>query len=177
MSSTYNGLFLPRKFFVTGGKAINPKSPLNAFDEALMDAGIAQYNIVPVSSIVPPDAVEVSSIDLTPGAVVFAVLARMDGVSGETISAGVAWGWARRPNGYGYGLVAEAYGHKGGRALEEELRVKVEEMAKVRGMEVEGVRCRVESIERVPEGTYGCVVAAFVYLPVDATLPRLRPSP
>ncbi|MEM4700171.1 MAG: pyruvoyl-dependent arginine decarboxylase [Candidatus Nezhaarchaeales archaeon] len=170
-SHAYSGLFLPRKFFVTSGKAVNPKSPLNAFDEALINAGIAQYNIVPVSSIVPPDAVEVPSPNLTPGSVVFAVLARMDGVGGETISAGVAWGWARRADGHGYGLVAEAYGHKGRAALEEELREKVREMARVRGMEVGEVRCCVESIEAVPENMYGCVVAAFVYLPVDATSP------
>lgn len=166
--SPYNGLFLPRRFFITSGKAVSPESSLNAFDQALMEAGIAQYNIVPVSSIIPPDAVEASSINLTPGSVVFAVLARMDGVEGETISAGVAWGWARRPNGQGFGLVAEAYGHKERWALEEELKVKVKGMARARGMEMDKVNCRVESIEAVPRGMYGCVVAAFVYLPVDA---------
>ena len=166
--SPYNGLFLPRRFFVTSGKAVSPESPLNAFDQALMDAGIAQYNIVPVSSIIPLGAVEVSGVDLTPGSVVFAVLARMDGVGGETISAGVAWGWARRPNGVGYGLVAEAYGHKERWAIEEELKMKVREMARARGMEMGEVKYRVETIEAVPRGMYGCVVAAFVYVPVDA---------
>lgn len=163
----YNGLFLPKKFFVVGGKAVSFESQLNAFDQALMDAGIAQYNIVPVSSIIPPGAAEVPKVDLTPGSVLFSVLARMDGVGGETISAGVAWGWAKRPDGLSYGLVAEARGYKGARALREELEAKVREMARARGMEVGEVKHRIETIEAVPRGAYGCVVVAFVYLPAD----------
>lgn len=164
---SYYGMFLPRKFFVTSGKAVSAESSLNAFDQALMNAGIDQYNIVPVSSIIPPDAVEVSPVNLTPGAVVFAVLARMDGTSGETISAGIGWAWGRLPDGRSYGLVAEAYGHKDKWAIEEELKTKIREMARARGMELGEVKIRAESIEAVPKGMYGCVVAAFVYLPVD----------
>jgi len=165
--ASYSGLFLPKRFFVVSGKAVSFESQLNAFDQALMDAGIAQYNIVPVSSIIPPGAVEVPRVDLTPGSVLFTVLARMDGVGGEAISAGVAWGWAKRHDGLSYGLIAEARGHKGARALEEELRAKLREMARARGMEVGEVKCRVEAIEAVPRGAYGCVVVAFVYLPAD----------
>jgi len=165
--SSYLGMFLPKKFFVTSGKAVSPESPLNAFDLALMDAGIDQCNIVAISSIIPPDAVEVPPVNLTPGAVVFAVLARMDGVSGETIGAGVGWAWGRLPDGRRYGLVAEAHGHKDKWAIEEELRSKVREMAKVRNMELDEIRVKAESIEAIPKGMYGCVVAAFVYLPTD----------
>ena len=60
-SGSYDRYFtqLPKYFFVTGGTALSPVSTLNAFDEALMKAGIAQCNLVPVSSILPADAVEV----------------------------------------------------------------------------------------------------------------------
>ncbi|HDM88656.1 MAG TPA: pyruvoyl-dependent arginine decarboxylase, partial [Candidatus Bathyarchaeota archaeon] len=37
---------IPKEFFVTGGKAIGRLSELNAFDNALKDAGIANCNLV-----------------------------------------------------------------------------------------------------------------------------------
>src|SRR3989442_6411789 len=37
---------IPTKFFVTSGKAVSKVSDLNAFDEALQNAGLAEQNIV-----------------------------------------------------------------------------------------------------------------------------------
>lgn len=164
----YYGAFLPKKFFVTKGKALSADSPLNAFDLALMDAGIDRYNLVPVSSILPPDAIEVDSMDLTPGSVVFAVLAKMHGGCGETISAGVGWAWGRLTDGSCYGIVAEASGYKVKLAVEEELRFKLRQMAKARGVELGEVKVCVEGMENIPRGMYGCVIAALAYLPADA---------
>jgi len=48
---------IPKEFFVTSAKATSPVSELNAFDLALKNAGIAQCNIVPVSSILPENMV------------------------------------------------------------------------------------------------------------------------
>ena len=42
---------MPRKFFVTSGTALSDISEMNAFDQALVEAGIAEANLVPVSSI------------------------------------------------------------------------------------------------------------------------------
>ena len=44
---------IPTKFFVTSGKAVSKVSDLNAFDEALQNAGLAEQNIVSVSSVLP----------------------------------------------------------------------------------------------------------------------------
>jgi len=49
---------IPKAFFVTGGKAIGTVSKLNAFDLALKNAGIANCNLVKVSSIIPPNCKE-----------------------------------------------------------------------------------------------------------------------
>lgn len=72
---------------------------LTAFDAALADAGIADYNLVGLSSIVPPDATVA-----TPGTVdepydvgdpVAVVLAEAAGdESGETVAAGLGWALA-----------------------------------------------------------------------------------
>lgn len=162
---TIHGGFLPRAFFMTKGKASSDISPLNAFDEALMVAGITQCNIVSVSSILPPGATEVQPVPITPGTITFAVLARMDGGSRETIGAGVGYAICSSPNG-GYGIVAEAHGYKDEKALKAELKHKLEQMARVRKLAVQSTKFMIESME-VPRGKDGCVVAALVYLPWD----------
>lgn len=165
-AKTIHGGFLPKFFFLTKGKAASSISPLNAFDEALMAAGITQCNLVSVSSILPPDAQEVEPVALTPGTITFAVLARMDGGSRETIGAGVAYAMCGSTDGMGYGLVAEAHGYKDERALTAELKYKLEQMAKVRGLTITKTKYVVESME-VPRGKDGCTIASLVYLPWD----------
>jgi hypothetical protein len=44
---------VPSRFFVTSGKGINKTSELNAFDLALLQAGIGEQNLVNVSSVLP----------------------------------------------------------------------------------------------------------------------------
>ncbi|MFX1435337.1 MAG: pyruvoyl-dependent arginine decarboxylase, partial [Promethearchaeota archaeon] len=44
---------VPKKVFFVNGKGYH-KSKLAAFEEALRDAGIEKYNLVNVSSILPP---------------------------------------------------------------------------------------------------------------------------
>ena len=72
---------VPRKVFFVKGVGFH-KSKLAAFEQALRDAGIEKFNIVHVSSILPPYCIEVEREDglsqLNPGQVIFAVLARSD---------------------------------------------------------------------------------------------------
>jgi arginine decarboxylase len=69
----------PSKVFLTKGVGMH-RERLVAFEEALRDAGIAQYNIVKVSSIFPPGCEIVSREEglslLKPGQIVFCVLSR-----------------------------------------------------------------------------------------------------
>ncbi|MEM3571454.1 MAG: pyruvoyl-dependent arginine decarboxylase [Candidatus Bathyarchaeia archaeon] len=161
---TFHGSFLPKEFFVVSGHATSSVSPLNAFDKALAKAGIAQCNIVNVSSILPPDAVERDNVQITPGTITFTVMAKMDGNPGETIGAGVGWAWGIGNDGKRYGIVAEAHGYKDKEAIEKELKWKLEEMAKIRGLTIESIKTKCEFIE-VPKGKYGSVVVALVYAP------------
>lgn len=45
------------------------KTLLNAFDDALISAGVGNYNLIKVSSIVPPNIEIVDSIDLKEGSI------------------------------------------------------------------------------------------------------------
>jgi len=156
---------IPKYFFITSGKAVNKISELNAFDEALMDAGIAQCNLVPVSSIIPSGAVEVEYVEITPGTITFCVLAKELGGPGEMISAGIAWGFGVDDRGLRYGIVAEAHGHVNREELLKELKATLHRMAEARRMKLSKADYRVEVIERVPDGHYGCVLVAFVFVP------------
>ena len=150
---------IPKEFFTTSGSATSPVSELNAFDQALKVAGIAQCNLVSVSSILPPKCVEKDHHSIPPGSITYAVIARMDGDEGTTIGAGIAWTWEKNGN---FGLVAEAHGYMDQTALKEILEWKVREMAKIRGIEINHVSYRTE-VCRVPMDNYGCAIAALVY--------------
>lgn len=70
---------IPRKFFLTSGVGVH-KDQLSSFEAALRDAGLAPFNLVTVSSILPPGCKKVTwqkgLKELSPGEIVFLVLAR-----------------------------------------------------------------------------------------------------
>ena len=70
---------LPKKVFFTKGSGVH-KEYLTSFEMALRSAGIAQFNLVNVSSIYPPGCKRVTREEglklLKPGSVVYAVMAR-----------------------------------------------------------------------------------------------------
>lgn len=69
----------PTKFFLTKGMGVH-RDYLASFELALRDAGIAQHNLVTVSSILPPGCKKLTPVKglemLHPGEIVFLVLAR-----------------------------------------------------------------------------------------------------
>jgi len=120
----------PTQYFLVSG-ASDGYTPLNAFDAALLQAGIGNTNIVKMSSIVPPHCQRISPIALPPGSIVPAAYASITSdVPGEIISAGVAIALPEDENQNG--LIME-YSAKG------EQR-KIEEI--VRNMAVEGMKLR-----------------------------------
>lgn len=98
--------FMPTRMFLTKGVGRHPEQ-LTSFEMALRDAGLASFNIVPVSSIFPPHCRLVTRrtglAELSPGQVVFAVLSR--GATSEphrllAASIGVAIPKDRNKHGY-----------------------------------------------------------------------------
>ncbi|MDI6400902.1 arginine decarboxylase, pyruvoyl-dependent [Balneolaceae bacterium ANBcel3] len=64
---------------------------LNAFDQALLNAGVGDTNLVRMSSIVPPGCKQVSNIQLPPGGLIPVAYAHIDSdIPGEVISAAIA---------------------------------------------------------------------------------------
>ena len=150
---------IPKAFFVTSGKALSMVSRLNTFDLALKDAGIAQCNLVSVSSIIPPNCEETALKTLPVGSITYAVISKAEGKA-ETISAGIAWGVGKRD---GPGIVAEACGKMNEATARKKLDKKIQEMANIRGIKLGEVKYRIETLD-VPDNSYGCVAAVLVFL-------------
>ncbi len=80
----------PTHYFVCAGDA-EGYSPLNAFDQALIDAGVGDVNLVRLSSILPAGCRRVDPFGFPGGALVPVAYSRMvSSTPGETISAAVA---------------------------------------------------------------------------------------
>ncbi|MDH5461358.1 MAG: pyruvoyl-dependent arginine decarboxylase [Candidatus Bathyarchaeota archaeon] len=151
---------IPREFFTTSGKAISPVSKLNAFDRALKNAGIAQCNLVQVSSILPLGCKKAELKEMPAGSIIYTVMARMDGTEGMAIGAGIAWAWEKTGK---YGLVVEAHGQMDRKSLKTTLEWKMSEMAKIRGIEISNLNYQTEVLT-VPLKNYGCALAALIYV-------------
>jgi arginine decarboxylase len=151
---------LPKHFFVTTGSATSKVSELNAFDQALLKAGIGEQNIISVSSTLPKGIKRIPPPEITRGAILFCVLSQEKGSEGETISAGIAYGFRDDDKG---GYVAEGHIKGDKKSLKEILKWKLDEMAKLRDVEIK--RATYKTVElTVPFDHYGSCIAALVYL-------------
>ena len=150
---------VPSKYFITSATATSQVSDLNAFDLALLRAGMSEQNMVAVSSVIPDGAEEVEACELPMGMVTFCVLSQMRGRGGDLVAAGIAY--AKRTDGHG-GYVAEGHLHGSGEDLRLELERKMREMSRIRGVDFGKIGCRIEELH-IPEGEYGCALSALVF--------------
>lgn len=125
----------PTHYFLVSG-ASEGFTSLNAFDGALLRAGIGDTNIVKMSSIVPPRCQLISPVPLPPGSLVPTAYASITSdVPGQMISSAVAVALPKEPQ-YA-GLIME-YSGRGSKA-------EIEEM--VRQMALEGMKLRKREIK------------------------------
>ena len=109
-------MFIPTKAFLTKGVGRH-KEKLTSFEMALRDAGIEKYNLVRVSSIIPPHCKLVSRQEgltqLSPGQVVFAVIAEMaTNEPSRMVVASIGLAIPSDANHYGYISEHHSYGQK-----------------------------------------------------------------
>lgn len=82
-------MFVPRNYSIVSGVG-ESMFPLVAFDNALRNAGIGDYNLVKVSSILPAHCVYKEKIDIEKGSILFTAYASMvvqDGQCGSVATA------------------------------------------------------------------------------------------
>jgi len=130
---------------------------LNAFDKALLAAGIGDVNLIKVSSILPPGVELVDKLNPLPKGVFVPVVCASVTSSepGRRIAAAIGVG--RAPDGFG--VIMEAEGESREEA-EGKVRRMILEAFEARGLKPEEVR--VASVEHEVREC-GCVVAACVF--------------
>ena len=119
------------KVSVTAGAA-EGGTALNAFDNALLVAGIGNINLIKVSSIVPPDVDIVDLPRIKPGALVPTAYAAMTSTTpGQTIAAAV--GYALPVDRTKNGVIMEFHDVTDRRTAEQTVHGMLVEAFRVRG--------------------------------------------
>ena len=138
-------------------------TPLNAFDNALLAAGIGNINLVRISSILPPGVELVPLPRIKRGAIVPTAFAAQTGeVPGEVIAAAV--GWARPEDPTKNGVIMEFHDKATKEEAERMIVQMLEEAFRVRGERIRDMQ--VFATEHRVEHT-GCALAAVTLLAHD----------
>lgn len=133
----------PRYYFFAKGTS-EGFTPLNAFDGALINAGLGDYNLVKVSSIIPPNCKEKIDIEIPYGSLVpIAYASITSDIPGEIISAAVAIALPEDNTLTGLIMEYSARGHK--EEIESIVRNMAQEGMKKRGKKI--VKLMSQSIE------------------------------
>lgn len=129
---------LPTRFFMVIGKG-DSEYALNAFDLALLDAGIGNLNLIKVSSILPPDAREVKPVQFSPGELIsIAYAEKTSHIKGEIIAAAVAVAIPQNKNQNG--LIMEHSGAGTAKEMEEIVRNKAEIGMQYRNYKIKDIK-------------------------------------
>jgi arginine decarboxylase len=135
-------------------------TPLNAFDNALLAAGIGNVNLVKVSSIVPPDVAIVELPKIRSGGLVPTAYAAVTSeVPGQTVAAAV--GYALPDDPTRPGVIMEYHDIAGRPDAERAVRAMLEEAFGVRREPIRELR--VFAVEHTV-ARVGCALAAVVLL-------------
>jgi arginine decarboxylase len=135
-------LTAPDVLWVTHGEA-EGDTKLNAFDNALISAGIGQWNLVKVTSVAPPNAVlTYKPIEIEAGSVVPAVLtSAQSDRPGELITACVGIGLSSSS----HGMIMEHSGPGTPEQMDAIVRRMLDESFMRRGLKLEEVIVRTAS--------------------------------
>lgn len=157
-------ILIPKSYFITLGIGEDDISEINAFDYALINAGIANYNWVSVSSILPFDAVLDKDKKLPKeGSILFFVMARMDGKRGEEIQTGIGLAICTNKNNKSYGLIIEAslIDCKES-SMDRVINLKLEEMAKIREIKIIDIKTGISDRVKINKN-FGTAISVVVF--------------
>jgi arginine decarboxylase len=148
-----------KKFFVTKGTGESTVSGLNAFDRALLDANIGDYNHVPVTSILPKNAVEIKKHVFSKGKVTHCVMSRASGRGPKKVCAALGYVVFKET---GHGVVME-YNDETESRVRKKVDSMLDEAARSRGLTV--LKKRIETASfNIPKGKYGSAVVVLVFV-------------
>ena len=136
---------------------------LNAFDNALLAAGIGNINLIKISSILPPEVPVIELPKIKPGALIPTAYAAVTSETpGDVIAAAV--GYAVPDDPAKNGVIMEFHGHTTREEADKAVRFMLDEAFRVRGETIKDLQTfAVEhTVERI-----GCALAAIALLTED----------
>ena len=150
----------PTQYLLRSGSGEAPFA-LVAFDQALISAGLANYNLLKVSSILPAECMEAESLELPEGegsALLVAYGSISSDTPGDLIASAIAVGI---PEEIGrVGVIMEVSGHFDAKTADEEAREMVRLAMENHGIALADIKS--SSIEkRVEVGEHACVISAL----------------
>lgn len=104
-------MFVAKNFYIGTGYG-KDLFEIASFDKALLMAGLSDYNLVRVSSIVPPKAEQQMSFDYPKGSVLFTAYSKNTTTREELISSAVAVGIPKNKNEIGVIMEYSCLGNK-----------------------------------------------------------------
>jgi arginine decarboxylase len=149
-------LATPCKYTLVAGRG-EGSTPLNAFDAALVEAGIGNLNLLRVSSILPPSTRLTGRLEIPPGSLTPTAYGFITSSQpGQVIAAAIGVGIGKPDS---FGVIMEFEGHCARGEAETSVRKMVEEGFERRGLTLQevhvlGIDHRVEAV--------GSVIAAAV---------------
>lgn len=150
---------IPKNVSLVCGNA-EGSTELNAFDNALVAAGIGNLNLVKVTSIIPPGAHIIELPDIPPGSVTPVVYTSLISSNpGVVISCALGAGLPKDSDSVGF--IAETNMFSSAQKAESAVKKMVEEGLNTRGIPIEDIVC--VSAEHTVE-KIGCVMCAAVLI-------------
>ena len=150
----------PSRFVLTSGSGEAPVA-LVAFDQALISAGLANYNLLKVSSILPAECMKAERLELPDGegsALLVAYGSISSDTPGDLIASGIAVGIPKEIGRVG--VIMEVAGHFDAKTADEEARKMVSLAMENHGIALADIKS--SSIEkRVEGGKHACVISAL----------------
>lgn len=157
--------FAPGSRFVLRSGTGVARRALNAFDAALVSAGVGNYNLIKVSSILPPGAVEGSEIPLIAGSrLPIAYGAQLAEEPGHRISASVSV--AVPMDDSINGVIMEFHAHGTAADADRIVREMAEEAMELRGIKIKKILST--AVEALSGEQPTCVFASVALIPHDA---------
>ena len=155
------GFFLPTRYFLTAGFG-RGNSELVAFDDALIAAGVADLNLIKLSSILVPGCKKIEKEQIYPGYFVGVAFAKNAGThTGERIASAMAIAHPKKKDRAS--LIME---------YSASMRAEDCEMV-VRKMAEEGLSNRMLDIDRIESISIDCVINEISYAATFAAVVEL----
>ena len=104
-------MFVAKKYFVTSGVGVD-EYEVASFDKALHMAGLGDYNLVRVSSIIPPNAKLCTHVDYPRGSVIFSAFSQNITACNELIASAVVAAIPKSRNKVGVIMEYSCVGNK-----------------------------------------------------------------